>query len=107
LTERMSTLDRANALTIKFAIENSLAQQQQQQRSTLPLLKSSQESSTTAESSPSSSTIRSSTSTANIQSAQYSSSKSPESILTIPKENAFDETQFDLYRKYSHMDEFI
>ena len=107
LTERMSTLDRANALTIKFAIENSLAQQQQQQRSTVPLLKSSQESSTTAESSPSSSTIRSSTSTANIQSAQYSSSKSPESILTIPKENAFDETQFDLYRKYSHMDEFI
>ena len=107
LTERMSTRDRANALTIKFAIENSLAQQQQQQRSTVPLLKSSQESSTTAESSPSSSTIRSSTSTANIQIAQYSSSKSPESILTIPKENAFDETQFDLYRKYSHMDEFI
>ena len=113
LTERMSTLDRANALTIKFAIENSIAQRHNQQSmAQLPTNMLHASSSCTTESTP----PISSTNGSSIggtdpehahQTVQFSSSTSPDPITNIPYVKAFDEKQFDLYRKYSHMDDYI
>eukprot|EP01036_Dinobryon_divergens_P022043 gene22043-30276_t len=112
LTERMSTLDRANALTIKFAIENSIARHHSQQSiAQLPTNMLHASSSCTTESTPPSSTNGSSVCDTDPEhahpTAQYSSSTSPEPITNIPYVKAFDEKQLDLYRKYSHMDDYI